>query len=114
MTRATSILINELSDIIDKSKYLILSGGSGVGKTYIASAIVENCLNPNYNSQGKLTEGKDKYDVDLEFVPIHPSFSYEDLVSGISIQTEDGSALNIPGTFSNMNTLGLYLFTTFK
>lgn len=91
MTRATSILINELSDIIDKSKYLILSGGSGVGKTYIASAIVENCLNPNYNSQGKLTEGKDKYDVDLEFVPIHPSFSYEDLVSGISIQTEDGS-----------------------
>ncbi len=93
MTNATNALIDELSGIIDRNKYLILSGGSGVGKTYLASAVAENCLKPAYNSQGELSGGKDKYDIDLEFVPIHPSFSYEDFVSGISIQTEDGNVV---------------------
>lgn len=93
MTNATAALIDELSGIIDKNKYLILSGGSGVGKTYLASAVVENCLKPVFHSQGKLSDGKDKYDIDLEFVPIHPSFSYEDFVAGISIQTEDGNVV---------------------
>lgn len=93
MTNETTALIDELSGIIDKYKYLILSGASGVGKTYLASAIVENCLKPAYHSQGELSNGKDKYDIDFEFVPIHPSFSYEDFVSGISIQTIDGNAV---------------------
>ena len=81
MTNATNALIDELSGITDKNKYLILSGGSGVGKTFLASSIVENCLNPGFNSQGDLPDGKDKYDYEVEFVPIHPSFSYEDFVS---------------------------------
>lgn len=93
MTNATNALIDELSGITDKNKYLILSGGSGVGKTFLASSIVENCLNPRFNSQGDLPDGKDKYDYEVEFVPIHPSFSYEDFVSGISIHTEDGSVV---------------------
>ena len=93
MAKLTTDLIDELSGIIDKNKYLILSGGSGVGKTYLASAIVENCRKPVFNSQGALSEGKEKYDLDLEFVPIHPSFSYEDFVSGLSVQTEDGSVV---------------------
>ena len=93
MTNATIALIDELSGIIDKNKYLILSGGSGVGKTYLASAVAENCLKPAFDSQGELSAGKDKYDIDLEFAPIHPSFSYEDFVSGISIQTEDGNVV---------------------
>lgn len=93
MTNATIALIDELSEIIDKNKYLILSGGSGVGKTYLASAIVENCLKRSFNSQGELSSGKDRFDLDLEFVPVHTSFSYEDFVSGISIQTEDGNVI---------------------
>ncbi len=93
MTNATIALIDELSEIIDKNKYLILSGGSGVGKTYLASAIVENCLKRSFNSQGELSNGKDRFDLDLEFVPVHSSFSYEDFVSGISIQTEDGNVI---------------------
>lgn len=90
MTSATNELIDELSYFIDKNKYLILSGGSGVGKTYLASAIAENCLKPIYNTQGKLSDGKEKYELDLEFVPIHPSIFYEDFVSGISIETDEG------------------------
>jgi len=93
MTNATQVLINELSRIIDKNKYLLLSGGMGVGKTFLASAIVDNCLKAEFNSQGKLPDGKEQYDYELEFVPIHPSFSYEDFVSGISITTGDGNAI---------------------
>lgn len=93
MTYATRSLINELSQIVDTNKYLLLSGCTGVGKTYLATEIVNNCLKAEYNSQGKLSAGKDLYDCELEFVPIHPSFSYEDFVSGISIATEDGTVI---------------------
>lgn len=95
MTNATIALIDELSGIIDKNKYLILSGGSGVGKTYLATAIVDNCCNSQFNSQGNLSQGKEKYDVEVEFVPIHPSFSYEEFVSGITIKTESGNVDNM-------------------
>ena len=93
MTYATRSLINELSQIVDTNKYLLLSGCTGVGKTYLATEIVNNCLKAEYNSQGKLSAGKDLYDCELELVPIHPSFSYEDFVSGISIATEDGTVI---------------------
>lgn len=93
MTNATQNLINELSQIVDKNKYLLLSGCTGVGKTFLASEVVNNCLNAEYNSQGKPSSGKEMYDFELEFVPIHPSFAYEDFVSGISIATEDGDVI---------------------
>ena len=93
MTNATVALIDELSEIIDKNKYMVLSGATGVGKTFLASAIAENCLKAKYNAQGSLPQGEDHYEMVMEFVPIHPSFSYEDFVSGISIRTEDGNVL---------------------
>ena len=92
MTRKTLELINRLSQLIDTSKYLILSGGVGVGKTYLASAIAENCASSQYNAQGNLPSGVEKYEVETEIVPIHTSRSYEDFVAGISISTEDGQA----------------------
>lgn len=93
MNSATAVLIDELSEIVDKNKFLVLSGGTGVGKTYLATAVVDNCLKSTYDSQGKLSTGKEKYECELEFVPIHPAFSYEDFVAGISIKTEDGNVV---------------------
>lgn len=93
MTEATQGLINELSEIIDENKYVILSGATAVGKTYIATAVAENCLRPEYNSQGVLPKGMNAYDSELELITIHPSYSYEDFVSGISIQTENGQVV---------------------
>ena len=93
MTEATQGLINELSEIIDENKYVILSGATAVGKTYIATAVAENCLRPEYNSQGVLPKGMNAYDSELELITIHPSYSYEDFVSGISIQTENGQVI---------------------
>ena len=54
---------------------------------------MNNCLKAEYKSQRKLSAGKNLYDCELEFVPIHHSFSYEDFVSGISIATEDGTVI---------------------
>ena len=92
MTRKTLELINRLSQLVDTNKYLILSGGVGVGKTFLASAVAENCAFSQYNTQGKLAFGLEKYEVETEIVPIHPSRSYEDFVAGISIRTDDGKA----------------------
>lgn len=90
MTSATQRLIDELSKIVDEHKYLILSGGMAVGKTFIASAIVGHCASPIYNAQGLLSPARDRYDIVTEFVPIHPSYSYEDFVASITINTSNG------------------------
>ena len=93
MTHTTIELIDKLSQLVDKNKYLILSGGIGVGKTFLASAIADNCAYPQYNSQGSLTAGKSSYEVITEMVPIHPSRTYEDFVAGMAISTENGAAV---------------------
>lgn len=92
MTRATQGLIEELSLIIDKNKYLLLSGGTAVGKTYLSTAIAARCADPCYNNQGGLTNGRDHYEVITEIIPIHPTLTYEDVVSGITINTDEGKA----------------------
>ena len=90
MTKATNELVDRLSRFIDKNKYLILSGTMAVGKTYIASAIAMRCAFPEYDAQGKLPVGQEKFDVVTEIVPIHPSYFYEDFISGITIRTHNG------------------------
>lgn len=47
MTKATIELIDQLCGIIDKSKYLILSGTMAVGKTYLANLIAEKSCELN-------------------------------------------------------------------
>ena len=93
MTNTTQALVDELSRIIDQNKYLILSGGTAVGKTFIATAIADNAALAQYNNQGKLPSGKESYDIVTELVSIHPALSYEDFVTGISIQTIDGKVV---------------------
>lgn len=93
MTNTTLELIDRLSQLVDKNKYLILSGGVGVGKTYLASAVAENCALARYNAQGDLPPGRESYRIVTEMVPIHPSYGYEDFVSGVTVLTEDGKAV---------------------
>lgn len=53
MTKATIELIDQLCGIIDKSKYLILSGTMAVGKTYLANLIAEKSFDAKYCSQSR-------------------------------------------------------------
>lgn len=92
MTEATKTLINELSEITDSGKYLIISGGSAVGKTFLATKVAENCSSSIYNAQGKLNTPDEKYEVHIELIPIHSSYSYDDFVSGVFFSSKDGNA----------------------
>lgn len=90
MTKATIELIDQLCGIIDKSKYLILSGTMAVGKTYLANLIAEKSCEAKYCSQGIFNKGG-TYEIETELISIHPSFYYEDFVNGIIIDTESGN-----------------------
>ena len=92
MTNTTLRLIDRLSQLVDQNKYLILSGGIGVGKTYLACAVAENCALPQYNAQGSPPPGRG-YEVVSEMVPIHPSYSYENFVAGVAVSTRNGKAV---------------------
>lgn len=90
MTQKTEKLINRLCKIIDENKYLIIEGGLAVGKTFIAKKVVENLKNSIYCNQRNLPTGYASYDVNSEIVSVHPSYSYEDFVTGISMVTNGG------------------------
>lgn len=91
MAQATESLINGLCDIIDKNKYLLLEGGLAVGKTFIAKQIVERSCDIRYCNGFKLPKRVKLFNVISEVVQVHPSYSYEDFVYGISMQTKDNN-----------------------
>lgn len=91
MTHATEELISELSALIDEHKYLLLTGDTAVGKTFLAREIVNRCKLREYNAQGSLSSSNVSYKTELEIVPIHPSYGYEDFVTGVGINASGGT-----------------------
>ena len=91
MTKATKELVCQLCEVVDNSKYLLLSGPMAVGKTYIAQAVAAQCGLPRYNAQGFWGNSGESCEILTELIPIHPSFSYEDFVRGISMCAQGGS-----------------------
>jgi GTPase subunit of restriction endonuclease len=91
MTIATKQLVDELCGILDKNKYLILSGGTAVGKTYVAEEIIRQSRLSKYNAQGALGGSGQEYEVTVRRIQIHPSYSYEEFVAGTEISTQDKS-----------------------
>ena len=73
MTIATKQLVDELCGILDKNKYLILSGGTAVGKTYVAKEIIRQSRLSKYNAQGALGGSGQEYEVTVRRIQIHPS-----------------------------------------
>ncbi|WP_373074516.1 McrB family protein [Streptococcus infantis] len=66
------------SDILKRSKNLILRGAPGTGKTYLAKEIAK-----------ELTDGNEEQ---IGFVQFHPSYDYTDFVEGLRPDSnEDGS-----------------------
>jgi MoxR-like ATPase len=84
---------NKMNNLIDilKAKYqIILQGAPGTGKTYTAKDIAEQLI------FGKTSETKQEQKEKLEnskqykLVQFHPSYTYEDFVRGIAVETNSG------------------------
>ncbi|MGE6753641.1 AAA family ATPase [Rossellomorea sp. NPDC071047] len=88
MEGKTGELIEELSEVLLESKYLLLKGGSGVGKTYISKKIAEN-LKQHVN----FFQNKSETEVFSEVVSVHQSYSYEDLIFGIEASADKNNKI---------------------
>ncbi len=83
-------IMNELINLLNYKKQVILQGPPGTGKTYTAKNIAEQMISDT------VTEDKKKQKENLEkseqfrLVQFHPSYSYEDFVRGITAISKGG------------------------
>jgi len=100
--------LGKFKSLLEKKKQIILYGPPGTGKTYQARDFSVRFLGEKYeelHSNGQ-----------IEFITFHPSYSYEEFVEGITVNTapESGEAgsgeiryIHKWGTFKKICTLAL-------
>lgn len=86
MTVKTKALLSEMTEALYQKKAVLLIGSTGVGKTYLAKKISEQFSKSEYSC---FPTSKDQ-DVIVETISCHNSVSYEDVVGGITAETESG------------------------
>ena len=86
MTVKTKELLSEMTEALYQKKAILLTGSTGVGKTYLAKKISEQLSKSDY-SYFPLSEDQD---VKVEIISCHNSVTYEDVVGGITVGTESG------------------------
>lgn len=81
---------NPYSEILLKSKNIILRGAPGTGKTYLAKQIAADIISNGYTDQ--YTDLNDEQKKQVEFVQFHPSYDYSDFVEGLRpVMNGDGT-----------------------
>ncbi len=86
MTVKTNKLLLEMTEILYQKKALLLTGNTGVGKTYLAKKISEQLSKSKYSC---FPTSKDQ-SVKIEIISCYNSVTYEDIVGGITADTESG------------------------
>ena len=86
MTEKTEQLLSELTEALYDKKALLLTGTTGVGKTFLAKKIAENLKKKEYSLKGSCSNEN----VNVEIISCHNSVTYEDVVGGITAATESG------------------------
>jgi len=86
MTVKTEKLLSEMTGALYEKKAVLLTGNTGVGKTYLAKKISEQLCKSEYSC---FPLSKDQA-VNVEIVSCHNSVTYEDVVGGITAGTESG------------------------
>lgn len=86
MTVKTKKLLSEMTEALYQKKAVLLTGNTGVGKTFLAKKISEQLSKSEY-SCFPLSAYQD---VSVEIISCHNSVTYEDVVGGIIADTESG------------------------
>ena len=86
MTVKTEDLLSEITEALYQKKAVLLTGSTGVGKTYLAKRISEQLSKSEYSCFPSSEDQR----VNVEIISCHNSVTYEDVVGGISADTESG------------------------
>ncbi len=86
MTVKTEQLLSEMTEALFDKKAVLLTGNTGVGKTYLARKIAEKMGGREYSCFPSSPEQS----VRTEIISCHNGVTYEDIVSGITADTEAG------------------------
>lgn len=86
MTGKFEMLLSEMTDALFEKKAVILSGNSGVGKTFLAKKMAEQLGKKEYSC---FPENKEQ-EVKTEILSCHNSVTYEDVIGGITADTDMG------------------------
>lgn len=86
MTVKTEELLSEITEALYQKKAVLLTGSTGVGKTYLAKRISEQLSKSEYSCFPSSEDQR----VNVEIISCHNSVTYEDVVGGISADTESG------------------------
>lgn len=81
----------DIIEILKNKKQIILQGAPGTGKTYIAKDIAEILIFGTLSEDKKLQAERLKTSEQFKLVQFHPSYTYEDFVRGIIVETNSGS-----------------------
>ena len=86
MTVKTEHLLSEITRALWERKAVLLTGNTGVGKTYFAKQIAEQLSKTEYSC----FPFSPKQMVKKEIISCHNSVTYEDIVGGITASTDSG------------------------
>ena len=89
MTVKTEQLLLELIKALHEKKAVLLSGNTGVGKTYLAKELAQQMKKKEYSCFPESVE----QDVKIEIISCHNSVTYEDVVGGIMAATDSGKMI---------------------
>ena len=86
MTVKTEQLLSELTNALFERKAVLLTGNTGVGKTYLAKMMAEQLTKKEYSCFPASSEQS----VKTEILSCHNSVTYEDVIGGITVNTDSG------------------------
>jgi 5-methylcytosine-specific restriction protein B len=81
--------IEDLVSLLKQKYQIILQGAPGTGKTFTAKDIAEQIIFGNVSNSKSEQKGKLEKSDRFKLVQFHPSYTYEDFVRGIVVETKN-------------------------
>lgn len=78
-----------MTEALYQKKAVLLTGGTGVGKTYLAKKIAEQLGKKEYSC----FPSSENQSVNIKIISCHSSVTYEDIVGGITAEIDSGQMI---------------------